>query len=87
LVGLSIMKSHPLFLSVLAKLKIGEISQPIRTNAAWYLIEKIGERPAKKDTQNFKLRARNILLQQKFAIGMQNWLSSLRSQAFIQKYI
>ena len=77
----------PDILSELTKLKLGAISEPIRTSSAWYLIEKVGERPAKNDKQNFKLRARNILLQQKFAIGMQNWLTSLRSQAFIQKYI
>ena len=77
----------PELLQYVKSLSVGELSQPIKVDNAWFLILKVDERENHDPYQQRRQQARQILLQQKFGIGMQNWLQKLRSQAFIQQYI
>ena len=62
-----------------------EVAGPIQTPNGFHIIKLADARAssASKQTLNRK-SVENLLLQQKFEEAVQNWMSKVRSQAFIQ---
>ena len=60
------------------------ISQPIRSNFGWHLVEKLGQKSSDNQAQWEEKQARDILFQQKFNQALQLWLQELRSHAYIK---
>jgi len=70
---------------VIFNLKPGEVSQPIRSNLGFHLVkveERIGgEAPASEDV---KEQIRNLLFQKKAASLYKEWITKLKSEAYIE---
>lgn len=75
----------PNFEQAMNKLKIGEISEPIKTQFGWHLIQVLGRKPI-QGQQNLRNQAEKIVYQQKFEQALQKWLQQLRSQSYIRIY-
>lgn len=74
----------PDFEQAMAKLKIGEISQPVRTQFGWHLIQ-VSERRTQDITAERKRdQARLALRQRKSDEAFQDWLRQRRDQAYVE---
>lgn len=76
----------PGFAAAMNKLKVGQLSQPVKSQFGWHLIEVQARR--KKDTtaQYERDHIRNLIGQRKYEEAIINWINELRAQAYIKKY-
>lgn len=73
----------PEFEKTMNDLPLHKVSQPVKTEFGWHLIEVI-ERKQKDDSEAFKKQqVRQFLQQRKFAEAVQNWQQHLRTEAYI----
>jgi len=73
----------PEFEKTMNDLPIHQVSQPVKTQFGWHLIEVIA-RKQKDDSEAFKKQqVRQFLQQRKFAEAVQNWQQHLRTEAYI----
>jgi len=73
----------PAFEEMMNKLPLHQVSQPVKTQFGWHLIEVIA-RKQEDDTAAFKKQqVRQFLQQRKFAEAVQNWQQHIRSEAYI----
>lgn len=74
--------------SAFASLVVGmhpkEVSEPIQTPNGFHIIRLAEERSADKQTTPNRKQIEDLLLQRKFEEAVQNWVSKIRSQAFIE---
>jgi len=74
----------PDFETAMAKLKIGEVSQPVRTQFGWHLIQ-VSERRTQDITAERKRdQARIALRQRKSDEAFQDWLRQRRDSAYVE---
>jgi len=72
------------FETAMAKLKIGEVSQPVRTQFGWHLIQ-VSERRTQDITAERKRdQARLALRQRKSDEAFQDWLRQRRDSAYVE---
>ena len=73
----------PAFQQALDALKQGEISQPVRTQFGWHLIQ-VEDRRTKDMKEEFeRMRARQALYERQAGPAFEDWLSQVRAEAYI----
>jgi peptidyl-prolyl cis-trans isomerase SurA len=77
----------PEFEKAMAALKPGEISEPVRSQFGWHLIQVLERRDADMTKDQQRLRARMALRAQKADEAYQNWSSELRDNAYVEYYL
>ncbi|WP_293748895.1 peptidylprolyl isomerase SurA [uncultured Paraglaciecola sp.] len=74
----------PEFSETLGKLEIDEISQPVRTQYGWHLMQLTGKRVGDATEKRKQEKAYNLLFQRKFAEESDVWLREIRASAYIE---
>ncbi len=74
----------PEFERAFAELKIGEVSEPVRTPFGWHLIQVLERRTADMSTDRKRIDARKALLERKGDEAYQEWLRQLRDRAYVE---
>jgi peptidyl-prolyl cis-trans isomerase SurA len=65
-------------------LKVGEISQPVRTPFGYHLIEVLERRSADVSPERRRMQARQALRERKADEAYQDWLRQLRDQSYVE---
>jgi peptidyl-prolyl cis-trans isomerase SurA len=65
-------------------LKVGEVSQPIRTPFGYHLIQVLERRSAEQSPERRRLQARHALRERKADDAYQDWLRQLRDQTYVE---
>ncbi|HXZ86066.1 MAG TPA: peptidylprolyl isomerase [Myxococcota bacterium] len=65
-------------------LKIGEISQPVRTPFGWHLVQVLERRSAEMSPERLRLQARQALRERKSDEAYEEWLHQLRDQSYVE---
>jgi len=73
----------PDFLSAVQQLENGDVSEPVRLESGWHIIELLDTRLEDMTDENMRYQAEQILRQRKFANEMENWLTELRDTAYV----
>ena len=66
------------------KLKIGEISQPVRTPFGWHLIQVSERRTQDITAERQRDQARHALRQRKSDEAFQEWVRQTRDRAYVE---
>jgi peptidyl-prolyl cis-trans isomerase SurA len=66
------------------ELKIGDVSQPVRTPFGFHLIQVLERRSADMSPERRRLQARQALRERKADEAFQEWLRQLRDQAYVE---
>ena len=74
----------PAFEEAMNKLKINEISQPVRTTFGWHLIQVTGRRTQDITAERRRDQARMALRQRKSDEMFQDWLRQTRDRAYVE---
>jgi|SRR5687768_2297270 len=74
----------PEFERAFADLKVGEISQPVKTPFGYHLIQVLERRSADMSPERRRLQARQALRERKADEAYQDWLRQLRDQAYVE---
>jgi peptidyl-prolyl cis-trans isomerase SurA len=74
----------PDFERAFAELKIGEVSQPVRTPFGYHLIQVLERRDADMSPERRRLQARQALRERKSDEAYQEWLRQLRDQIYVE---
>ena len=77
----------PDFERAMNALKPGEISQPIKTQFGWHLIQVLARRTAGMSPQRKRLQARQILRERKADEAYQEWLRKLRDETYVEIHL
>jgi peptidyl-prolyl cis-trans isomerase SurA len=72
------------FEAAMAKLKIGELSVPVRTQFGWHLIQVEERRTQDITAERKRDQARMALRQRKSEEAFQDWLRQMRDQAYVE---
>lgn len=79
------LKAFPeLFGHELVSMHVGEVSQPVRAQNGFHLLELTEKNPPQQDISVDQ--ARNIIFGRKFNIQLQNWLQEIKDSAYV-KYL
>ncbi len=77
-------KFVPVFEETINKTPIGEISKPFRSQFGWHILE-VEERREKDMTETvIQNQAANLIRKQRFDSELQDWISEIRSQAYVE---
>ncbi|GAC21484.1 peptidylprolyl isomerase SurA [Paraglaciecola arctica] len=74
----------PEFIATLTKLEVDEISQPIRTQYGWHIMQLTGKRVGDATEKRKEEKASQLLWQRKFAEETDVWLREIRASAYIE---
>src|SRR2546421_1188488 len=74
----------PEFEHAYEELKIGEVSQPVRTPFGYHLIQVLERRSSDVSPERRKLQARQALRERKADEAYQEWLRQLRDQTYVE---
>lgn len=73
----------PEFEKTMNKLALNQVSQPVKTQFGWHLIEVLGRKQQDDSTAFKKQQIRQFLHQRKFAEAVQNWQQHIRTDAYV----
>jgi peptidyl-prolyl cis-trans isomerase SurA len=73
----------PEFEKTMNKLPLNQVSQPVKTQFGWHLIEVLGRKQQGDTAAVKKQQIRQYLHQRKFAEAVQNWQQHIRTDAYI----
>lgn len=73
----------PDFARQLQKLKIGDLSEPFKTDEGWHLIRVLNRRERDKSEEQRRFRARQAIGQQKMQEESAIWIRHLRDEAYV----
>jgi peptidyl-prolyl cis-trans isomerase SurA len=74
----------PEFERAYRELKIGEVSQPVRTPFGYHLIQVLERRSADMSPDRRRLQARQVLRERKADDAYQEWLRQLRDTIYVE---
>lgn len=74
----------PQFEEVINELDINEISEPFQTPFGWHIVEVTGRREHDNTENARRTRAREIIKQRKAEEAHENWLRTMRQEAYVQ---
>ena len=74
----------PAFEAAMNKLQPGEVSQPIKTQYGYHLIQVVDRREEAMDAERMSFMARQILRQRKLAEATATWQRELRDRAYVE---
>jgi peptidyl-prolyl cis-trans isomerase SurA len=74
----------PEFERAVSELKVGEVSQPVKTPFGWHIIQVLERRTADMSTDRKRVEARKALLERKGDEAYQEWLRQLRDRAYVE---
>jgi len=74
----------PEFERAYRELKVGEVSQPVRTPFGYHLIQVLERRSADMSPERRRLQARQALRERKSDEAYQDWLRQLRDQVYVE---
>jgi peptidyl-prolyl cis-trans isomerase SurA len=74
----------PEFERALASLRIGELSQPVRTPFGYHLIQVLERRRADMSPERRRLQAMQALRERKAEVAYQEWLRQLRDETYVE---
>ncbi|WP_168204120.1 peptidylprolyl isomerase SurA [Aliikangiella coralliicola] len=74
----------PEFTKAMEALAVNEMSEPVKTEFGWHLIEVLGRRNQDQTEEKKRERAYRILHNRKFEEEAQIWLQELKEQAYIK---
>jgi len=74
----------PDFERAMQELKVGEISQPVKTPFGYHLIQVLERRSADMSPERRRLQARQALRERKSEEAFQEWLRQLRDQVYVE---
>jgi peptidyl-prolyl cis-trans isomerase SurA len=74
------------FRDALANLEIDEISQPVKTQYGWHLMQLLEKRVGDATEKRKEEKAYNLLFQRKFAEESDVWLREIRASAYIEVF-
>lgn len=74
----------PEFEAAMNRLAPGEVSEPVRTQYGYHLIQVLERRKAQGDASRSRLEARMALREKKLAEAVFNWQRELRDKAYVQ---
>jgi peptidyl-prolyl cis-trans isomerase SurA len=77
----------PDFQRAMDALKPGEISEPVKTQFGWHLIEVLERRTAAITPERQRLQAREALRERKSAEAYQEWLRQLRDETYVEIHL
>ena len=70
--------------AVVTEMEVGELSEPVRTDTGWHIIEVLGRRLTDLSQEFTRAEAENVLRNRKFDLELQNWLIEIREEAFVE---
>ena len=73
----------PDFERTMNQLKVGELSQPIKTEFGWHLVQVQGRREQDMSKERVRLNARQSLRERKSDEAYQEWLRQLRDKTYV----
>lgn len=73
----------PEFLAVIQGLADGEMSEPVRLESGWHIMERLATRLEDMTDENMRYQAEQIMRQRKFDNELENWLTELRDTAYV----
>jgi len=73
----------PAFEQAMNALEPNQISQPVKSQFGWHLIQVIERRTKDMEKEFKRMQARQILFQRRVEPAFEDWLSQLRGQAYI----
>lgn len=74
----------PQFEAVMNQLKPGQISEPVKTQFGWHIVQVLERKSSKNNQAYLQNQARQILYQQKLQEAVKTWLQQLRKQSYIK---
>ena len=74
----------PEFESAMNRLQIGEVSNPVKTEFGWHLIQVLERREAQLTVEKQREFARAAIRERKFEQLYQDWLRQLRDTATVR---
>lgn len=74
----------PAFEQVMNSLQPGEISEPFRSPFGWHIVEVLERRQHDMGEEYKRMQARQILFQRRIEPAVEQWLSELYGQAYIE---
>ena len=74
----------PEFIATLTKLEVDEISEPVRTQYGWHLMQLTGKRVGDATQKRKEEKAYQLLFQRKFSEESEVWLREIRASAYIE---
>jgi len=73
----------PEFEATMAETPVGEISEPVRTQFGWHILEVTGRREQDMTDEAARARAMNYLHDRKYQEELDAWLRQIRDEAFV----
>lgn len=73
----------PEFERTMTQLKVGELSQPIKTEFGWHLVQVLARREEDMSKERVRLTARQSLRERKSDEAYQEWLRQLRDKTYV----
>ncbi|MDB4279302.1 peptidylprolyl isomerase SurA [Paraglaciecola sp.] len=74
----------PEFIATLNKLEVDEISDPVRSQYGWHLMQLTGKRVGDATQKRKEEKAYQLLFQRKFSEESEVWLREIRASAYIE---
>ena len=66
------------------ELPLNQVSQPVRSQFGWHLIEVLERRKADMSTERKRAEARRVLRDRKADESYQEWVRQLRDRAYVE---
>lgn len=71
------------FMAEVDAMEVGEISEPFRVSTGWHIVEVLDRREQDMTEENKRFRAQQVLRERKFEMELQNWLTQIRDEAYV----